>query len=139
MVAQTANPGNWGLSIRLGARVGLIVTGSGHVILAFQSAQQRGERLAAHEAMDAVDGEVPIARHELDAVLTELRHQRFWRAESQQVFGVTDISVPVLGPNGAAHAVLTCPYVKRIDRHPGLDLVAACEMLQQAAQGLGLE
>lgn len=135
VVAQTANPGNWGLAIRLGARVGLIDTGSGHVILAFQSATHRAEMLAAHEALE---GEVAMGGPELDAVLDEVRRQRLWLGESQQAFGVTDISVPVLGPDGAALAVLTCPYIRRIDRQPGPDLSAACELLKRAAQVLGL-
>jgi DNA-binding IclR family transcriptional regulator len=135
VVAQTANPGNWGLAIRLGARVGLIDTGSGHVILAFQSAQHRAEMLAAHEALE---GEVAMGGPELDAVLDEVRRQRLWLGDSQQAFGVTDISVPVLGPDGAALAVLTCPYIRRIDRQPGPDLAAACALLQRAAQALGL-
>ncbi len=134
VVAQTANPGNWGLAIRLGARVGLIDTGSGHVILAFQSATHRAEMLAAHEALE---GEVALDA-KLNAVLDEVRRQRLWLGDSQQAYGVTDISVPVLGLDGAALAVLTCPYIRRIDRQPGPDLHAACELLKQAAQGLGL-
>ena len=45
IVAQVASPVYWGLSIRLGARVSLIDTGSGHVLLAFQTEQRRAETL----------------------------------------------------------------------------------------------
>ncbi len=41
-------PGTWGISVRLGARVGLIDTGSGRVLLAFQTAEQRAHMLAEH-------------------------------------------------------------------------------------------
>ncbi|MET0209944.1 MAG: IclR family transcriptional regulator, partial [Burkholderiaceae bacterium] len=64
VVAQVASPGNWGLSIRLGARVSLVDTGSGHVFLAHQTAERRAEMLAEHEVMD---GEVPIPADELAA------------------------------------------------------------------------
>jgi len=70
VVAQANSPGNWGLSIRLGARVGLIDTGSGHVLLAFQTDQRRAEMLAAHHA---VDGEVPLSQDELEATLQQVR------------------------------------------------------------------
>ena len=36
IVAQVNSPGSWGLSIRLGSRVSLMDTGSGHVMLAFR-------------------------------------------------------------------------------------------------------
>ncbi len=135
VVAQTPSPGNWGMSIPLGARVGLIDTGSGHAVLAFQTAQHRSEMLAAHVAMD---GEVPIGIEELEAMLEEVRRMGLWLGESKQAFGITDISVPVIGPYEEAIAVLTCPYVRRIDRHIGPDLQLACEQLKQAALGLGL-
>jgi len=38
---------------------------------------------------------------------------------------VTDLTVPILGPAGHAIAVLTCPYMRRIDAHmaPSVDVV----------------
>ena len=135
VVAQTPSPGNWGMSIPLGARVSLIDTGSGHAMLAFQTTQHRSEMFAAHVALD---GEVPIGREELEAMLEEVRRAGFWLGESKQAFGVTDISIPVPGPHGDAMAVLTSPFVRRIDRHIGPDLHAACGLLREAAKGLGL-
>src|ERR1700722_14916478 len=41
IIAQMDSPGYWGLSIRVGARVGLFNTGSGHVLLAFRSPEER--------------------------------------------------------------------------------------------------
>ena len=48
VIAQVDGPGTWGISVRLGSRVGLIDTGSGRVMLAFQSAEQREHMLAEH-------------------------------------------------------------------------------------------
>jgi len=135
VVAQTPSPGNWGMSIPLGARVSLIDTGSGHAVLAFQTPQHRSEMLAAHVALD---GEVPIERDELDAMLEEVRRSGLWLGESKQAWGVTDISIPVMDPYGEAMAVLTSPYVRRIDRHIGPDLQRACDLLKEAARGLGV-
>lgn len=135
VVAQVNGPGNWGLTIRLGVRVSLVDTGSGHVMLAFQSAQRRAEMLAEHEALD---GEVPLPEAALQGLLERIREVGHWQGDSQQAYGVTDLSMPVLGPNGHALAVLTCPYIRRIDRHVGTDLGATRELLARAAGELSL-
>jgi len=135
IVAQASSPGHWGLSTRLGARVSLVDTGSGHVLLAFQSESVRADMLARHEVLE---GEVPVPAAELDAVLGEVRRLGYWQGASQQAYGVTDISMPILGPPGDALAVLTCPYVRRIDRHVGPDVDATRELLRKAAEDLSI-
>ncbi len=45
VIAQVPGPGTWGLSIRLGARVSLLDTASGHVLLACQSNPWRAKSL----------------------------------------------------------------------------------------------
>jgi len=136
VVAQVNSPGNWGLSIRLGARVSLIDTGSGHVLLAFQTEQQRAEMLAQHHA---VDGEVPMGGDELAATLEQVRSLGRWQGDSKQASGVVDISIPVFGPRGEAIAVLTCPFIRRIDRHVGPDLDTTCGLLLHAARDLSID
>ena len=63
---------------------------------------------------------------------------RYKQCESRQSFGVVDISFPILGPDGNALAVLTSPYIRRIDKHAGPSLDEARVLLQQAAQELSL-
>ena len=41
VVAQVDSPGYWNVSIRVGARIQLTNTGSGHVFLAYASAEER--------------------------------------------------------------------------------------------------
>jgi DNA-binding IclR family transcriptional regulator len=135
VVAQVNGPANWQLSIRLGVRVSLIDTGSGHILLAFQSDPRRAEMLTEHEVLD---GEVPMPEAKLKLILARIRKLGYWQGESQQAFGVTDISVPMLGPHGYALAALTCPFIRRIDRHVGADLDAALALLKRAAAGLSL-
>ena len=135
VVAQVNGPGNWGLTIRVGVRVSLMDTGSGHVMLAFQSESRRAEMLAAHEVLD---GEVPIPAPELQTILGRIRELGFWQGASQQAFGVTDISVPILDPHGHALAVLNCPSIRRIARHVGVDLDATRQLLAQTASGLSM-
>ncbi|HSI56980.1 MAG TPA: IclR family transcriptional regulator [Ideonella sp.] len=135
IVAQVAAPGNWGLSVRLGARVSLLDTGSGHVLLAFQPETKRAEMLAAHEVMD---GEVPLSARSLNATLRGVRELGHWQGLSLQTHGVTDISMPIMGPDGSALAVLTCPFIRRIDRHVGPGIDAARELLRQTVEGLSI-
>ena len=52
VIAQMDAPGYWGMAIRVGARVGLFNTGSGHVLLAFRSAEERAAMIAEQEAGD---------------------------------------------------------------------------------------
>ena len=136
IVAQAASPGHWGLSTRLGARVSLVDTGSGHVLLAFQDEPVRRAMLAQHEPLE---GEVPLAPAALEALLKKVRRAGHWQGASRQAWGVTDISVPVLGPHGDALAALTCPYVRRIDAHQGPDAQATRDLLQRAAADLSIE
>ena len=135
VVAHVSSPNNWGLSLRLGVRVNLVDTASGHAMLAFQSVQRQAEMLADHEVLE---GEVPMSAGELQALLERVRAQGHWEGESQQVFGVTDISIPLRDPYGNAFAVLTCPFIRRIDQHVGPDIASARILLAQAAQGLSI-
>jgi DNA-binding IclR family transcriptional regulator len=135
VIAQVDGPGTWGISVRLGSRVGLIDTGSGRVLLAFQSAEQREHMLAEHTK---VKGEIALDREVLEAAYQEIRQDGFSRKDSQQTVGVTDVTFPLLGPSGEAIAALTCPYLRRIDEYvaPSIDVVT--ELLKESAAGLSM-
>ncbi|MGY0194628.1 IclR family transcriptional regulator [Leptothrix sp. BB-4] len=135
VVAQVSSPHKLGFSLRLGARVSLLDTGSGHVLLAYQNPARRAEMLAAHEALE---GEVPMSETDLASALERVRSDGGWQGESLQTFGVTDLSMPVLGPGDEALAVLTCPFIRRIDRHPGPDIVQTRRQLAEAARALSM-
>jgi hypothetical protein len=51
---------------------------------------------------------------------------------------VVDISFPILGPDNTALATLTCPYVRRIDRHVEPEMALVREYLRAAATALSL-
>ena len=46
VIAQQEAPGYWGISIRVGSHIGLYDTGSGHVLLAFRSPEERQMMIA---------------------------------------------------------------------------------------------
>ncbi|WP_153102464.1 IclR family transcriptional regulator [Paraburkholderia hayleyella] len=135
VIAQVDGPGTWGISVRLGSRVGLIGTGSGRVLLAFQNDAQRAQMLSEHTA---VKGEIPLDETELNATWDAVRTQGFSQKDSQQTVGVTDVTFPVLGPAGQAIAALTCPYLRRIDSYAAPTLEATTALLRATAGGLSL-
>lgn len=133
--AQINSPRGWSFSVQRGARVGLLDTASGHILLAFCD-QGSYQRMRAEHT--PVDGEVPISEEALAATLTEVRAHGYLERDSAQSFGVVDISYPILGPDNSALATLTCPYIRRIDRHIGPELERVRGYLHQAAQALSL-
>jgi DNA-binding IclR family transcriptional regulator len=104
-------------------------------MLAFQSESRRAEMLGEHEVLE---GEVRVPGKELARMLSRVRKQGYWQGESQQAYGVTDLSMPIIGPQGDAIAVLTCPFIRRIDRHVGASVDEARKLLQGAVAELSL-
>ena len=135
ITAQIDSPRGWSFSLHRGARVGLLDTASGHVLLAFSDETSAQRMRAEHQS---VDGEVPISDAELQTTLQTIRAQGYLERDSQHSFGVVDISFPILGPDKQALAALTCPYIRRIDRHVGPDLTQVRGLLGKAALALSL-
>ena len=133
ITAQVNGPGPWGMSTRLGARVSLMDTASGHVLMAFAGADHARNMLTQHTALD---GEVPITARDLAKAMQTIREHGYMERDSLQSFGVVDISCPILGPDNTALAALTCPYIRRIDRHIGPRQQEVRNLLLEAAQTL---
>ncbi|MFC0576627.1 IclR family transcriptional regulator [Paraburkholderia solisilvae] len=135
LIAQVDGPGTWGIAVRLGSRVGLVDTGSGRTMLAFQTPEQRAQMLAEHTA---VKGEVTIDHDALEAACAHIRAAGFSQKDSQQIFGVTDLTFPLLGSSGQAIAALTCPFLKRIDEYVAPTLEETTAMLRDTVQALSM-
>ncbi|WP_176082044.1 IclR family transcriptional regulator [Paraburkholderia tropica] len=135
VIAQVDGPGTWGIAVRLGSRVGLVDTSSGRTMLAFQSSEQRAHMLAEHTK---VKGEIAIDHAALESTCEQIRAAGVSRTDSQQIFGVTDVTFPVLGPSGQAIAALTCPFLKRIDDYVAPSLDDATQMLGATVQALSM-
>ena len=129
VVAQVDSPGYWNVSIRVGSRIGLVNTGSGHVFLAFANDEERA--LMLEDRMDKSREKLPA---QLLARLARVREQGYEAMESQQVAGVTNLSVPVLGPLGTVIAALTCPYTPRLDRKDAPDQAEALKLLVESSK-----
>ncbi|QYZ69493.1 IclR family transcriptional regulator [Neotabrizicola shimadae] len=131
VIAQVEAPGYWGLAIRVGARVGMVNTGSGHVLLAFAPEYERALMFEEHEWMPH---EAPPPN--LDARLEQVRAQGYESMESQQTAGVMNLSVPILASDGSVLAALTCPFVLRLDNHEAPDRDQVLRLLIQAGKDL---
>jgi DNA-binding IclR family transcriptional regulator len=110
VVAQVDSPGYWNVSIRVGSRIPLVNTGSGHVFLAFASDEERELML---DDQGGGRQKLPAA---LKARLKLVRETGSETMPSRQVSGVTNLSVPIFGPLGTVIAVVTSPYTDRLDK-----------------------
>jgi len=131
VIAQVDSPGYWNVSIRVGSRIGLVHTGSGHVFLAFASPE---ERLLMLEEQDFGSPEkMPKA---LESRLETVRAQGYEMMPSAQVSGVSNLTVPIFGPLGSVIAVLTCPYTQRLDKLDAPDMERTLALLQQTGRDI---
>ena len=129
IVAREQQPGPRGFSLRVGARIDIIKSCSGQVILAF-SPPQRAEHIIA--AVEEEQG-TAVDREELEQRLVVTRAHGYDSRPSPITYGVTDISFPVFGFDGQVAAALTIPFLELIDGSQKVDLGAAREMLCRAA------
>jgi DNA-binding IclR family transcriptional regulator len=129
VVAQVDSPGYWNVSVRVGSRIGLVNTGSGHVFLAFASEEERALMLENYGERQRQKPPPNMA-----ARFARIRRQGYEIMSSQQVEGVTNLSVPILGPLGTVIAVLTCPYTERLDRKDAPDQARTLKLLIAAGR-----
>ena len=129
VVGQVDAPSYWGLSIRVGSRINLFNTGSGHVLLAFASEQERTMMIEEHELMPN-----EFRPADLDARLTAIRERGYETMESEQALAVQNLSAPVFGPNNGVVAALSCPYVTWHGPDATPDAAATIVMICAAAR-----
>lgn len=130
VIAQVDGPGYWNVSVRVGSRISLVNTGSGHIFLAFASPEERKVMLAEQ----ALGPETLPAG--LEQRLAVVREQGYEAMPSAQTAGVFNLSVPVIGPLGTTIAALTCPYTQRLDKVNAPNMSATLEHLREASREL---
>lgn len=127
VVAQFDGPGYWNVSIRIGSRIGLVNTGSGHVFLAFASPEERALMLEAQNPPE----KMPKG---LETRLAGVGEQGYENMPSAQTPGVFNLSVPIFGPLGSVLAVITCPFTQRLDKYDAPNMQQALELLGEAGR-----
>lgn len=131
VVAQASSRAAWEFRLRIGAELDLLTTGSGQTLLAFQNEAQTQQMLKLR-----TDGDREITP-DLATELGHIRATGHRLAPSQQLIGVTDISVPIGVTGDAVAAVLTCPYLPHVrhggDAPPPMSIEAALDLLKALA------
>ena len=131
VIAQFDGPGYWNVSIRIGSRISLVNTGSGHVFLAFSTPEERRLMLEA-EGLDQPD-DLPRG---LAGRLDSIRMQGYENMPSAQTPGVFNLSVPIFGPLGSVLAVITCPYTQRLDKYDAPNMQTVLDLLREAGRDI---
>ncbi|EYR78059.1 MULTISPECIES: IclR family transcriptional regulator [unclassified Shinella] len=133
VIAQQEAPGYWGISIRVGSRIGLFDTGSGHALLAFRSPEERLRMIAEHVGDGGTDVRVTP---EFLARLDLIRSRGYEMMPSAQTAGVINLSAPVLGADGRAIAALTIPYITLINAPVAPDISTTIQLLGETTRRL---
>lgn len=133
VLSSFSAPGNWRFSLRTGSVLGLLNTASGLVLTTFKSEEDR-KQLIRHY-IPTNDEEVPEA-DKIAKYIKDIRATGHYIGESQAAVGVTDLAFPILDPAGNAIAVLTCPYLLRLDSKSTPSQEEVAEMLKESARAL---
>ena len=132
VVASEQQAGARGFSVRIGAKVDIIKSCSGQLILAFSDPQRAEQIISAAEA----ERDASVDRAWLADRFAEIRGRGYDSRQSPVTHGVTDISFPVFGFEGRVIAALTIPFLELIDGSQKVGLVEAREMLRQAVANI---
>jgi DNA-binding IclR family transcriptional regulator len=134
VIAQQEAPDYWGISIRIGSHIGLFDTGSGHVLLAFRSPEERQMMISEYARIKNDADPAP----EFYAKLDQVRERGYEMMASVQTAGVYNLSAPILGPDGRGIAALTCPYIALVNAPFAPDINETVTMLLETAAKLSI-
>jgi DNA-binding IclR family transcriptional regulator len=132
VIASEQQPGVRGFSLRVGARIDIVQSCSGQVLLAFSTDESAERMVTAAEAQRAQ----PVDRAWLAERRAETRARGYQLRQSPITHGVTDISYPVIGFDGTIVAALTIPFLALIDGSQKIDLEAARDLLADAVAAI---
>ncbi|WP_416798652.1 IclR family transcriptional regulator [Ciceribacter azotifigens] len=133
VIAQQEAPGYWGISIRVGSRISLFETGSGHVLLAFRTPEERQMMIAEYLGSGGDQSKVTA---EFLGRLDQIRTRGYEMMPSAQTAGVINLSAPVVGADGKAIAALTVPYITLINTPGAPDISSTIHLLADTTQRL---
>jgi DNA-binding IclR family transcriptional regulator len=103
-----------GFSVRLGARIDLLNTASGHTILAFQDNETRARSLAMWQRRSGKKIPRDLKEH-----LERIQGRGNEELESHQIQGIIDIGFPVFNDHAEVIAAMTVPFLPQIEARIG--------------------
>lgn len=128
VVAREEQPGTRGFALKVGARIDIVRSCSGQVILAFSNDQHSEQIVRAAESERGVE----IDRAWLAKRKAVIRAAGYDVRKSPITHGVTDISFPIFGFDREIVAALTIPFLELIDGSQKVHMDAACDLLRAA-------
>ncbi|PWC36543.1 IclR family transcriptional regulator [Azospirillum sp. TSO35-2] len=137
VVARVESTSHIGFSVRIGYRQPLVLTGSGHCLMAFMSARRR------HRLYEELRRDDPwVDLDTLNRTLDSIRGAGHVARPSGITDAVVDLSSPIIDRReGGAVAALTCPYLRtrQTPREPEEILTALGEATRRISDILSLE
>lgn len=131
VVAQVDSPEGMGFSIKVGAKLEILKSASGRVLLAFQDQKETDDTLML------IDPNRPAEETEaIQKTLNKIRKDGFAFMKSNQFAGLQAISYPLFDLRGHAIAALTVPYVARLDESTRMDTSETQQVLGQVTSQL---
>jgi DNA-binding IclR family transcriptional regulator len=122
-------PTGMGFSVRVGSELDVLISGSGRVLLAFQSAATQKFRI-----QESVQRQPSHDDPQIESVLRYICERGFEEAPSRQVRGLFAVSFPILDAQQHAIAALTVPFAERLDQVGRRSISDAREALGVAAR-----
>lgn len=131
VLAKVDAPSGMGFSVRTGSELEVLISASGRVLLAFQSAETT--RLWIEESIQRRPEQ---SDPQIGAILDTIRKIGFESIPSVQVRGLYAVSFPILDTQGRALAAMTVPYAERIDQNQRKSIPEVTATLGAAARSL---
>lgn len=133
VIAQKDSPTDRRFGVRIGAKLPLQNSCSGHVLLSFADEMTRKAMLEG----------IPASKHLSPAVLDEIvmnvRAQGYQSMESRVIAGVRDVSFPIFDYTGRNVAAINIPFLACIDNSQPLNFDEAREVLRDVTIRLSKE
>jgi DNA-binding IclR family transcriptional regulator len=120
------------LSVRLGSTMRLVSSCSGQMLLAHMAPEER------ESLLKRIPRPWDISREKLDLTLDRIFKRGFEIQQSPITAGVTDISYPIRGFDGAVVAALTIPYLHVLDKSLPTTVEQTRKLLHEAARRISL-
>lgn len=132
VIVQKDSPSDLRFGVRLGAKIPLQNTCSGHILIAFAAPSTQEYIYKNTPAKQR-----PLKKHFHDAI-DRVSKQGFETLKSQQIQGVKDIGFPVYDYTGNVVAALVIPFLAHLDNSHTIDYGKTEELLKNAATNLSI-
>ncbi len=117
-----------GFAMRLGAVVDLLSSCSGHLLMAYLSADE------LHAVLKLLPTPLNKPTPKLSALLRRVREQGYEMKPSARTDGITDIGYPIRGLDGRVSAALTVPYLRVLDASLPTTIAQTRQLLAETAR-----